>query len=49
MNNVLSNTLHVLFECENELIDAGVANEQYISTGTYYEINDGHISFSGRE
>ena len=39
----------IIFTCENELIDAREANEQYKATGTYYEVNDGKISFSGRE
>lgn len=39
----------ILFTCENDLIDAIMANEQYKATGIYYEVNDGKISFSGVE
>ena len=37
----------ILFEGENELIDAGIANKLYPIFGAYYEVNDGQISYAG--
>lgn len=36
-------------EFEGDLIVAEYANEEYKTNGTYYEVNDGQISFKGRE